>query len=100
MGQCTRFFFGVFTHFLKFSRHAWEKIPKMLVFTRVYVCVKAKVTLVSFPPFLYLSLTGFLTAFTTGDTTGVNGVTIKLPGLHAQISFANAFYLIAYNYEQ
>ena len=76
----------------------------MLVFTRVNVCVKAKVTLVSFPPFLYLSLTGFLTAFTTGDTTGVNGVTIKvlLPGLHAQISFAfaNAFYLIAYNYEQ
>jgi len=41
-------FFGVFTHFSKFSRHAWEKIPKMLVFTRVYVCVKAKLTFVSF----------------------------------------------------
>ena len=48
MGQCTRFFFGVFTHFSKFSRHAWEKIPNMLVFTRVYVCVKAKLTFVSF----------------------------------------------------
>ena len=41
-------FFGVVTHFSKFSRHAWEKIPKMLVFTRVYVCVKAKLTFVSF----------------------------------------------------
>ena len=30
------------------SRHAWEKIPKMLVFTRGYVCVKAKLTFVSF----------------------------------------------------
>ena len=48
MGQCTRFLFGVFTHFSKFSRHAWEKISKMLVFTRVYVCVKAKLTFISF----------------------------------------------------
>ena len=28
--------------------HAWGKNPKMLVFTRVYVCVKAKLTLLSF----------------------------------------------------
>ena len=45
-GTMYQVFFGVFTHFSKFSRHAWEKIPKMLVFTRVYVCVKAKLTLV------------------------------------------------------
>ena len=47
-GTMYQVFFGVFTHFSKFSRHAWEKIPKMLVFTRVYVCVKAKLTFVSF----------------------------------------------------
>ena len=47
-GNICIFVFCVFTHFSKFSRHAWEKIPKMLVFTRVYVCVKAKLTFVSF----------------------------------------------------
>ena len=32
----------------KFSMYAWGKKRKMLVFTGVYVCVKAKLTLVSF----------------------------------------------------
>ena len=38
--------------------YAWGKKGKMLVFTGVYVCVKAKLTLVSFflPFFLHLSL--------------------------------------------
>ena len=38
----------VFAHFSKFSMYAWGKKGKMLVFTGVYVCVKAKLTLVSF----------------------------------------------------
>ena len=41
------FSFCVFAHFSKISMYAWGKNPKMLVFTRVYVCVKAKITLVS-----------------------------------------------------
>ena len=38
----------VFAHFSKFSMYAWGKKRKLLVFTAVYVCVKAKLTLVSF----------------------------------------------------
>ena len=38
----------VFAHFSKFSMYAWGKKGKMLVFTGVYVCVKANLTLVSF----------------------------------------------------
>ena len=41
------FSFCVFAHFSKFSMYAWGKKGKMLVFTGVYVCVKAKLTLVS-----------------------------------------------------
>ena len=36
----------VFAHFSKFSMYAWGKKRKLLVFTAVYVCVKAKLTLV------------------------------------------------------
>ena len=52
------FSFCVFAHFSKFSMYAWGKKGKMLVFTGVYVCVKAKLTLVSFFSlfFLHLSL--------------------------------------------
>ena len=55
------FCFCVFAHFSKFSMYAWGKKRKMLVFTGVYVCVKAKLTLVSFfsifffPPFPHLN---------------------------------------------
>ena len=42
------FSFCVFAHFSKFSMYAWGKKGKMLVFTGVYVCVKAKLTVVSF----------------------------------------------------
>ena len=42
------FSFCVFAHFSKFSMCAWGKKGKMLVLTGVYVCVKAKLTLVSF----------------------------------------------------
>ena len=38
----------VFAHFSKFSMYAWGKKRKLLVFTAVYVCVKAKLTLVRF----------------------------------------------------
>ena len=38
----------VFAHFSKFSMYAWGKKGKMLVFTGVYVCVKAKLALVFF----------------------------------------------------
>ena len=37
-----------FEHFSKFSMYVWGKKRKMLVFTGVYVCVKAKLTLVRF----------------------------------------------------
>ena len=49
----------VFAHFSKFSMYAWGKKRKLLVFTAVYVCVKAKLTFVSFFSifFLHLSLT-------------------------------------------
>ena len=47
----------IFVIFQKISRHAWEKIPKMLFLTRVHVCVKAKLTLVIFLFFLHLPLT-------------------------------------------
>ena len=47
-----------FAHFSKFSMYAWGKKGKMLVFTGVYVCVKAKLTFVSFfLLFLHLPLT-------------------------------------------
>ena len=49
----------VFAHFSKFSMYAWGKKRKLLVFTAVYVCVKAKLTLVRFFFiffFLHLSL--------------------------------------------
>ena len=48
----------VFAHFSKISIFAWGKKRKLLVFTAVYVCVKAKLTLVSFFSifFLHLSL--------------------------------------------
>ena len=46
MGQHIVFF--VFAHFSKFSMYDWGKKRKMLVFTGVYVCVKAKLTFVSF----------------------------------------------------
>ena len=55
--------FFVFAHFQKISMYAWGKKGKMLVFTGVYVCVKAKVTLGSFfslffvAPFPYSSMT-------------------------------------------
>ena len=59
MGQHIVFCFCVFAHFSKFSMYAWGKKRKMLVFTGVYVCVKAKLTFVSFFFnffFLHLSL--------------------------------------------
>ena len=51
----------VFAHFSKFSMYAWGKKQKLLVFTAVYVCVQAKLTLVRFffNFFLHLSLTEF-----------------------------------------
>ena len=42
------FSFCVFAHFSKFSMYAWGKKQKRLVFTGVYVCVRAKLTLDSF----------------------------------------------------
>ena len=42
------FCFCVFAHFSKFSMYDWGKKRNMLVFTGVYVCVKAKLTFVSF----------------------------------------------------
>ena len=48
MGQYIDFCFCVFAHLSKFSMYAWGKKGKILVFTGVYVCVKAKLTLVSF----------------------------------------------------
>ena len=57
MGQYIfSFSFCVFAHFSKFSMYAWGKKGKMLVFTRVYVCVKAKLTLVSFFYFFFMHL--------------------------------------------
>ena len=47
MGQCNVFRLR-FAHFSKFSMYAWGKKRKLLVFTAVYVCVKAKLTLVRF----------------------------------------------------
>ena len=38
----------VYAHFSKISMYAWGKKRKLLVFTAVYVCVKAKLTLVRF----------------------------------------------------
>ena len=62
------FSFCVFAHFSKFSMYAWGKKGKMLVFTGVYVCVKAKLTLVSFfpcfiAPFPYGTLFAILSIF-------------------------------------
>ena len=42
------FFLLRFAHFSKFSMYACGKKRKLLVFTAVYVCVKAKLTLVRF----------------------------------------------------
>ena len=48
----------VFAHFSKVSMYAWGNKRKLLVFTAMYVCVKAKLTLVRFFSkfFLHLSL--------------------------------------------
>ena len=51
--------FGVFAHFSQFSMYAWGEKRKNVSFSRVYVCVKAKLTFVSFFflfIFLHLSL--------------------------------------------
>ena len=40
--------FGVFAHFSQFSMYAWGEKRKKVSFSRVYVCVKAKLTFVSF----------------------------------------------------
>ena len=42
-----------FAHFSKIFMYAWGKKGKMLVFTGVYVCVKAKLTLVRFFPLFF-----------------------------------------------
>ena len=42
------FSFCVFAHVSNFSMYAWGKKGKILVFTGVYVCVKAKLTPVRF----------------------------------------------------
>ena len=50
MGQCNEmkcFFLLRFAHFSKFSMYTWGK-SKSVSFSRVYVCVKAKLTLVKF----------------------------------------------------
>ena len=46
--KTSSFCFCVFAHFSKFSMYDWGKKRKMLVFTGVYVCVKAKLTFVIF----------------------------------------------------
>ena len=42
------FFLLRFAHFSKFSKYAWEKKVKVLVFQECMYCLKAKLTLVSF----------------------------------------------------
>ena len=47
--------FGVFAHFSQFSMYAWGEKRKNVSFSRVYVCVKAKLTFVSFFSFLLIA---------------------------------------------
>ena len=79
MGQHIVFCFCVFAHFSKFSMYDWGKKRKMLVFTGVYVCVKAKLTFVSFFSifFLHLSLTScFLKLLPTPSISTVTDITL------------------------
>ena len=54
------FSFCVFSHFSKSFIYAKGKKGKMLVLTGVYVCVKAKLTLVSFFSFFFLHLSLYI----------------------------------------
>ena len=47
------FFILRFAYFSKFSMYAWGKKEKKVSFSRVHVCVKAKLTLVSFFYFFF-----------------------------------------------
>ena len=66
--------------------YAWGKKGNFLVFTGVYVCVKAKLTLVSLFPcfFLHLSLIAFFKQ--AGET--LSDITTRKLSLHARVTRA------------
>ena len=53
MRPCTFFYCCVFAYFSKFPMYTWRKKRKNVSFTRVYVCVKAKLTFDSFFPLFF-----------------------------------------------
>merc|ERR1719234_1708729 len=71
----------VFAHFSKFSMYAWGKKRKLLVFTAVYVCVKAKLTLVRFFFNFFLCTFPLFSSFSTENAGHHKNATVHRGGL-------------------
>ena len=82
--------FGVFAHFSQFSMYAWGEKRKNVSFSRVYVCVKAKLTFVSFF-FLFIFL--HLSLIRTIEISSTGAGFLLLPSFFGNFSVMGGVYM-------